>query len=95
MTTMNISLPNALADQLDQMVNKFAFSSRSEFVRAILRRVMVDSSALEESVSFPFKKPVSRSTRSVMKAFKDEGKYSKVFLKDLKAGLDSSEYFKD
>lgn len=95
MATINISLPNTLAFELDAMVKRFSFSNRSEFIRSLLRRVFTDTALLQESAVWPFTVPSTRSKKTVMAEFKKTGKYSNVFMKDLKEGLNNSKYFKE
>ena len=38
MTTMNVSLPNALRDFVDQQVGSAGYSTSSEYVRELIRR---------------------------------------------------------
>lgn len=95
MATVNISLPDALALQLDEMVTRFAFANRSEFIRSLLRRIFTDKTLLQESTAFPFATPVTRSKRKIIAEFKKAGKYSDAFIKDLDEGLKNSSYFKD
>jgi hypothetical protein len=95
MSTINISLPRSLVNQLDQTAKKFDFSNRSEFVRALLRRVFADKSLLTETSVFPFSPPATRSRAKLMTAFKKTGRYSKKFLADLAEGLKTSGYFQE
>jgi len=94
MATINISLPNTLAFELDAMVKRFSFSNRSEFIRSLLRRVFTDTALLQESAVWPFTVPSTRSKKTVMAEFKKTGKYSKDFIEDLNKGLDNSKFVK-
>jgi len=95
MATINISLPGTLALQLDEMVNRFSFSNRSEFIRSLLRRVFTDATLLQESVSWPFVVPPTKSKKTIMAEFRKTGKYSKDFIEDLNEGLRNSRYFRE
>ena len=95
MATINISLPNTLALQLDELVNRFAFANRSEFIRSLLRRVFSDQALLQESAAFPFVVPQTRSRKKIVREFKKTRKYTASFLADLNEGLKGSRYFKD
>jgi len=39
MSTVNISLPSSQANYIDQLVVKYGFANRSEFIRSIIRLV--------------------------------------------------------
>ncbi|PIP52565.1 hypothetical protein COX09_00920 [Candidatus Beckwithbacteria bacterium CG23_combo_of_CG06-09_8_20_14_all_47_9] len=95
MATINISLPNTLALQLDELVNRFAFANRSEFIRSLLRRFFSDQALLQEGAVFPFVVPRTKSRKKIVSEFKKTGKYSPGFLEDLNKGLKNSRYFKD
>lgn len=94
MATLTISLPDNTARRIDAEIKRRGFATRSEFVRAALRRVLADKVFLEETATFPFSPPPTKSVKAVMEAFKKEGKYSAKFLKDLEHGLRSSSHFK-
>jgi len=93
MTTINISLPNTQAELVDSLVLRYNFANRSEFFRALLRKIAIDTGLLHETVVYPFISPKTRSKKQVMKAFTKNGRYSKSFLTDLEEGLDDSSYF--
>lgn len=94
MTTINISLPSTQAELVDSLVLRFNFANRSEFFRALLRKITIDAGLLHEAVVYPFVSPKTKSKKEIMKAFAKSGRYSKGFLADLKEGLDDSSYFK-
>ncbi len=94
MTTINISLPETQAKLIDQLVTKFNFANRSEFFRALLRKTLIDTKHLYETVTYPFVTPKIKSKKEILKAFSGTKKYSKGFIADLKEGLNNSSYFK-
>lgn len=94
MTTINISLPETQAKMIDNFVVRFNFANRSEFFRALLRKVFTDIDALDETINYPFISPKTNSKKQVINAFVKSGRYSKEFLTDLKEGFENSSYFK-
>lgn len=95
MSTINISLPPQQAKQIDDMVSKYGFANRSEFIRSLIRLVVHKKEVLTESIAFPFVTPKERSKKVIVKSFSQTNKYSKDFLKDLETGLANSDYFTD
>ena len=95
MSTINISLPKEQVNLIDQLVKKFSFANRSEFIRAIIRLVMYKQEIVNEAATFPFIPPKTKSKKEIISAFKKTKRYSKEFLKDLKEGLKTSDYFKN
>jgi len=93
MSTINVSLPKEQVSLVDNLTSVYGFASRSEFIRALLRLISRRPELVETAVTFPFVSPSETSVRKIVSDFKKENKYSKVFLKDLKAGLESSNYF--
>jgi metal-responsive CopG/Arc/MetJ family transcriptional regulator len=93
MSTINISLPKEQITLVDTMVSSYGFANRSEFMRAILRFMARKPEILEKSVSFPFVLPKEKSAKKIVSGFEKTKKYNKDFLKDLKEGLASSDYF--
>ena len=95
MSTINISLPQDQVTFIDSLVKRFGFSSRSEFVRSLLRFVRTKPHVLDIAATFPFiSTPPNQSAKEVMVDFRKTKKYSKAFLKDLEDGLRESAYFK-
>jgi len=94
MATINISLPDTQAKLVDNLVSRFNFANRSEFFRALLRKIITDVNLLHETVTYPFVSPKTKSKKEVIKAFTKSARYSKRFLTDLKEGLENSSYFK-
>lgn len=95
MSTINISLPPQQAKQIDDMVSKYGFANRSEFIRSLIRLVVHKKEVLAESMAFPFVSSQERSKNAIIKGFEQTNKYSKDFLKDLENGLANSDYFTD
>ena len=93
MSTVNISLPSSQANYIDQLVVKYGFANRSEFIRSIIRLVAYKPNLVEEAATFPFVIPKERSTKKIINSFIKSNRYSKEFLKDLKEGLGQSDYF--
>ena len=93
MSTVNISLPEKQANYIDALVIKYGFANRSEFIRSIIRLVVFKPDLVEKAATFPFTAPKERSTKKILTTFAKSGRYSKEFLKDLKEGLDQSDYF--
>ncbi|MBW7960260.1 ribbon-helix-helix protein, CopG family [Patescibacteria group bacterium] len=94
MSTVNISLPQKQADYIDQLVDKYGFANRSEFIRSIIRLVVYKPDLIAEAAVFPFVTPKERSAKKIVSGFKKAGLYSKDFLEDLKEGLSQSDYFR-
>lgn len=95
MKTVNISLTEAQAEAIDSAINKFGFANRSEFFRSLIRSFIRKPEVLSDAEDFPMKGPDTKSAKKVLNSFKDTGKYSKAFLKDLESGLKNSDYFTD
>ena len=93
MSTVNISLPSSQANYIDQLVIKYGFANRSEFIRSIIRLIVYKPNLIEEAATFPFMTPKERSTKKIIASFTKSNRYSKEFLKDLKESLDQSDYF--
>ncbi len=93
MSTVNISLPEKQANFIDMLVVKYGFANRSEFIRSIIRLVVYKPNLVEDAATFPFMIPKEKSTKKIMASFSKDNRYSKEFLKDLKEGLNQSDYF--
>ncbi|MGB9707680.1 MAG: ribbon-helix-helix domain-containing protein [Microgenomates group bacterium] len=94
MSTVNISLPSAQANYIDQLVVKYGFANRSELIRSIIRLVIYQPELIKTAATFPFISPKEKSVKKTVLAFKKTGFYSKSFLKDLEEGLKESDYFR-
>lgn len=93
MSTVNISLPREQINLIDRLVSLYGFANRSEFIRSIVRLLMYKPELIEKASYFPFVAPQENSVKKVLAGFKKTNKYSSSFLKDLKNGLKSSDYF--
>lgn len=93
MSTVNISLPEKQANYIDMLVAKYGFANRSEFIRSIIRLVVYKPDLVEVAATFPFIAPKVRSVKKIVSAFDKSGHYSTEFLRDLKEGLNQSDYF--
>jgi metal-responsive CopG/Arc/MetJ family transcriptional regulator len=94
MSTINISLPKKQIDYIDKLADSYGFANRSEFIRSLIRFITYKPKLLNQSAVFPFISPEEKSVEKIMAGFKKNKKYSPDFLKDLKQGLQSSNYFK-
>ena len=95
MSTINISLPSHQANLIDSLVVKYGFSNRSEFFRSIIRYILSKPDALTNAAAYPFITPKEKSIKKMLVEFSKTKKYSKAFLKDLREGLSTSDYFKN
>jgi metal-responsive CopG/Arc/MetJ family transcriptional regulator len=93
MSTISLSLPTEQIDFMDKLMINYGFANRSEFVRSLVRLVIYKPAILQEAATFPFVIPQERSTKKILADFKATKKYSPAFLRDLKKGLRSSDYF--
>jgi len=94
MSTINISLPQEQVGLIDKLVSSYGFANRSEFIRSLLRLVHFKPGLIQEAATFPFVSPKEQSLEKIIADFKKTKKYSPDFIKDLKEGLKSSNYFK-
>lgn len=83
--TLNISLPQRLADQVDLQVSSGEFASRSEFFRTLLR--LYDAMTKTSSVPLEFLEFKKRPLKEVQEKMLATGKYNKKFVKGIVAGL--------
>ena len=93
MSTVNISLPSQQVNIIDSFIQKYGFANRSEFFRSILRLVINKPDLIDKAATFPFVVSKEKSVKTIIGNFKKSKKYSNDFLKDLEAGLESSNYF--
>ena len=85
MATLTISLPAQLSHRVDAETKKQGYSTRSEFIRHLIRRYFA-----EELPVLPF---VSRPLEEIRSEFEKTGKYNKQFIDSLIRGLaESSAY---
>lgn len=85
MRTINISLPDKLAEQLDVQATFRGFASRSEFFRSLLRRYLEE----EKETKFPLPVIVykKKSLDQVKREMDATGKYNKKFVDSVVKGL--------
>lgn len=94
MSTVNISLPEEQVSFVDNLIGVYGFANRSEFMRALLRLISYKPEILEKAAVFPFVAPKTNSIPKILTDFRRTQKYSPAFIKDLKTGLEASDYFK-
>lgn len=82
MTTVTISLPDQIARQLDKETADKGFATRSEFVRALLRRYFLGEWELE-----PF---LPRPLEEIKLELARIGKYNQEFIESVVKGLSKS-----
>lgn len=91
MRTVNISLPDQLAQELDAAAALRGFASRSEFLRDLLRKHFEG----EDKAKFPLpvvvynKKPLDEVRREM----EASGKYNKKFIDSVVKGLARSSVY--
>jgi Arc/MetJ-type ribon-helix-helix transcriptional regulator len=86
MSTITISLPKQIAEQIDTETKKEGFSTRSEFLRALFRKYFLKR-AKKELILQEFKpKPLNE----IRRAFERTGKYNKKFIDSIIRGLSES-----
>lgn len=91
MRTINISLPDSLAQQLDAATTVRGFASRSEFLRDLLRKYLEGKNAAK----FPLpivvykKQPLDKVRRDM----EVSGKYNKKFVDSVIKGLARSSVY--
>jgi Arc/MetJ-type ribon-helix-helix transcriptional regulator len=83
MATLTISLPKQIANKIDSEAEKLGFSTRSEFIRSILRKHFS-----EDELKFePFEaRPIDEIKLELAKT----GKYSQDFIESVTKGLAKS-----
>ena len=87
--TINISLPERLAKKIDQVVSREGYSSRSEFIRALVRFYLLSENR-EEVKLLPFKKVPLKTLEEEMRA---TGRYKEKFVKSVIKGLSLSSVY--
>jgi len=94
MSTVSLSLPTQQINLIDRLAQTYGFSNRSEFIRALLRFLLREPTIVKQATTYPFVSPKEKSVKKILADFKRTKKYSPAFLKDLKDGLELSNYFK-
>ncbi|MEK7592615.1 MAG: ribbon-helix-helix protein, CopG family [Patescibacteria group bacterium] len=85
MSTFTISLPTRIATQVDSETQKQGFATRSEFIRALIRRYF--------SKELQFETFSPRSLPEVQKDLAKTGKYSNAFIDSVISGLKKSSVY--
>lgn len=86
MSTITISLPSHIAKQIDSEVKKDGFSTRSEFIRSLIRRYFGSGKLTFE----PF---IPRPLEEIEKKLRKTGKYNERFIKSVVSGLSKSSFY--
>lgn len=85
MATLSISLPAQLSQQVDAETKRQGFSTRSEFIRSLIRKYFT-----EELPLLPFNpQPLDQ----IKAEFEKTGKYNKKFIDSLIRGLSESSFY--
>ena len=92
MSTVNISLTEEQLSLVNKLTKQYGFANRSEFFRAMIRRISTEPVAQKEVAEWPFVSPVTKSRAEILDAFKNKN-YSSKFLSDLQEGMNNSDYF--
>lgn len=86
MTTMTISLPDQIAQQVDTETKSKGFSTRSEFIRSLLRHYFhAPEIALETFTPEPIDQ--------IRLQLAQTGKYSEEFINSVIKGLNRSSFY--
>lgn len=86
MTTVNISLPNKMARQIDRLTHEKGYASRSELVRDLLREKLVEEIA-------PFQVFEKRPLTEIRMQLAKTGRYNRKFIDSLVKGLKESSLY--
>ena len=90
MATVTISLPNQIAKEVDLEAKEQGFSTRSEFIRSLIRKYF---SGTREILKFePF---IPRPLEEIEEGFRKTGKYNEKFIKSVMKGLAKSSFYED
>lgn len=82
MATLSISLPHQIISQVNSETRKLGFTTRSEFIRALLRRYFIKRTDFD--IFEP--KPINEIRLELAKT----GKYSEKFIESVTRGLSKS-----
>jgi Arc/MetJ-type ribon-helix-helix transcriptional regulator len=91
MRTINISLPESLAQLVSQEVRRGGFASVSEYIRNLIRRQLVEKESSE--LPLPLIVYKKRPLEEVRKDLEATGKYNKKFIDSLIRGLARSSVY--
>lgn len=85
MSTITISLPSQITKRVDLETKKQGFSTRSEFIRSLLRKYFSSELEFEPFENIPIAQIQMELARS--------GKYSEKFIKSIANGLAKSSFY--
>lgn len=86
MSTITISLPVQISKKVDSEAKKQGFSTRSEFIRSLIRKYFIgEELKLEEFESIPLKQLRAEFTKT--------GKYNERFINSIIKGLEKSSVY--
>lgn len=86
MATITISLPNEIAKKVDSEAQREGFSTRSEFIRSLIRKYFVKNSfELEEFQQVPL--------NQLKMELAQTGKYSEQFIESVIKGFEKSSLY--
>lgn len=91
MATVTLSLPEQIIKKLDREAKKSGFSTRSEYVRNILRTHFSDKSG----GTLEFKPFVPKPLEEIRKSFEKTGLYNKKFIDSVINGLSKSSFYEN
>ncbi|OGD91033.1 hypothetical protein A3D07_04285 [Candidatus Curtissbacteria bacterium RIFCSPHIGHO2_02_FULL_42_15] len=83
MATLTISLPKQIATKIDSETEKLGFSTRSEFIRSILRQYFSEG-------ELKFEPYETRPLAQIKLELAKTGKYSQDFIESVTKGLAKS-----
>ena len=83
MATLTISLPKQIATKMDSETEKLGFSTRSEFIRSILRQYFSEG-------ELKFEPYETRPLAQIKLELAKTGKYSQDFIESVTKGLAKS-----
>lgn len=86
MSTITISLPSQITRQIDSEVKKEGFSTRSEFIRSLIRKYLVkDQLELEEFQVIPLNQLKTELAQT--------NRYSEEFINSIVKGFEKSSIY--
>ena len=85
MTTLSISLPSQIAVQVDKETRKQGFATRSEFIRALLRKYFTKDLKFETFTPRPL--------NEIRSGMEKTGKYNRKFIRSVIKGLSESSLY--
>jgi len=99
MQTINVSLPKKMSINVEKVIRKEGYASKSDFFRTLIRLyfylkedALSEVSNKKESFFLPFeKKPIAK----IKQDFRKTGKYSEKFIQSVISGLKKSSVYED